>query len=646
MERAKPKRLEKLAQITANAKRHFKSEECFRWPFEFAPDACFLTDTKGRFIYGNRAVEKLTRQKRKELWGKKFLKLSLFPQEQRDKVASILYKGKLRQNTGPDELIFKRNGSEPINIMLRTFPIELEDEALVLGIARNITNQKKTEETVAKTKEELSLNTAKLAELSDSLTHQIDERKCAENKLGELEQNLINILGNARLGVAIVSEDYTDLLYANRAYQDIFGYDSIEEMLAVPRKGRLTPDSYAQSLERMEKRRLGQRVPIIYNKEILRKDGKTRHVEVHAVNSLWQNKNCSLLYIEDITKRKEVEETFRGNNAWLQLLLSQVPCELWTTDSELRFTSVLGAEIADRGHFTPPHTGMDVFEYLETEDAEHPVIAAHHKALKGRFSAFELERGGINLDVRVAPLRDTPGHIIGVVGVVFDATDRKNTEVQLRSLASRLVEAQEEERHMIARELHDELGQSLTVLHLLLARAARTIPKNNSAVYDEAQAVVKDMIARVRRLSLDLRPSMLDDLGLLPTLLEYFKRHSTGTGLTVNFKHTGLSKKKFPVTISSTAYRIVQESLTNVMRHAGVDSANVIAWADHITLIVRIEDNGAGFDPAKLAIGKSCGLQGIRERVRLLGGNLEIESAPGKGTRVIAELPLPESSEN
>jgi len=162
----------------------------------------------------------------------------------------------------------------------------------------------------------------------------------------------------------------------------------------------------------------------------------------------------------------------------------------------------------------------------------------------------------------------------------------------------------------------------------------------------EAQQLVSDLIARVRNLSLDLRPAMLDDLGLLPALIWFIGRYEKQTQVAVSFTHMGIQDQRFGREIETTAYRIVQESLTNVARHAQVQAVSVRLWMRDQILEIQLEDLGSGFDPAlALASGKSSGLAGMRERAVLLGGQLTIDSAPGAGTRVIAELPLGARSE-
>ena len=132
---------------------------------------------------------------------------------------------------------------------------------------------------------------------------------------------------------------------------------------------------------------------------------------------------------------------------------------------------------------------------------------------------------------------------------------------------------------------------------------------------------------------------MLDDLGLLPALLWLFERYTSQTGVKVAFEHDGLSGR-FPSETETAAFRIVQEALTNVARHAGAQTVVVRVWADGKTLGVQIDDGGKGFDPKSTANGKTGGLSGMRERAAALGGQLTLESRPGEGARVMAELPL------
>ncbi len=212
---------------------------------------------------------------------------------------------------------------------------------------------------------------------------------------------------------------------------------------------------------------------------------------------------------------------------------------------------------------------------------------------------------------------------------------------RLQALSHRLVEVQEAERRHIARELHDEVGQLLTGLKLTLDMSLRLPNEEIRYSLDEPQALVNDLIRRVRELSLELRPAMLDDLGLLPTLMWHFERYTAQTRIKVKLEQSGLQDRRFTAATETAAFRIIQEALTNVARYAGATEVTVRLWLDGNLLHVQIRDDGAGFDlEAIQATGNHSGLSGMSERAALLGGQLTIESARGVGTQLTAKLPL------
>jgi signal transduction histidine kinase len=232
------------------------------------------------------------------------------------------------------------------------------------------------------------------------------------------------------------------------------------------------------------------------------------------------------------------------------------------------------------------------------------------------------------------------------VAALRDLTERKRAEQtlqeyaqRLQDLSRRLLEVQEQERGRLAQELHDEVGQILTGLRLTLERGGRRGGGGMRKAVGEARELLQELTGRVRDLSLHLRPSMLDDLGLVPALLWHLQRYTAQTGVRVDFHHAGLSRRFSPEG-ETAAYRIVQEALTNVARHAGVGEAVVRISLDRNALRLQIEDQGAGFDAEAAArSGAGCGLSGMRQRAALLGGRLDVASAPGVGTRLSAEWP-------
>ncbi len=245
---------------------------------------------------------------------------------------------------------------------------------------------------------------------------------------------------------------------------------------------------------------------------------------------------------------------------------------------------------------------------------------------------FVHEQGEVTFDTQGKPLR--------MLGAVYDITERNQIEQELRLLSQRLVQIQEEERQNIARELHDQVGQVLTVLKLTLDRAMQLCTPEVRKQLEDGVNNITELISIVRNISLNLRPAMLDDLGLLPTLFWHFDRFSAQTGINVDFKHSGL-ERRFPPDITITAYRIIQEALTNVARYAEVNRVSVRVWSTSRLISIIVEDKGKGFDPEAVDARTSSGLRGMQERVRLLGGTLSVESGTGTGTILTAELPVP-----
>lgn len=208
---------------------------------------------------------------------------------------------------------------------------------------------------------------------------------------------------------------------------------------------------------------------------------------------------------------------------------------------------------------------------------------------------------------------------------------------RLQALSNRLLRVQEDERRSLAQELHDQIGQLLTGLRFQLEAALSAAP---SPPLHEALGVTSELLRSVRELTLQLRPRMLDDLGLKPALEWQAQLFQKQTGIGVELE-LALPEQRFPPELETTVFRMVQEALTNVARHSGATSAVVTVTADDAALQVEISDRGRGFDAtAALARRDSLGLAGLAERVRLAGGAIDLFSQPGQGTRIHAEFAL------
>ena len=213
---------------------------------------------------------------------------------------------------------------------------------------------------------------------------------------------------------------------------------------------------------------------------------------------------------------------------------------------------------------------------------------------------------------------------------------------RLKHYATEVVRIQEREKGEMARELHDEIGQSLTGLKLMIGQLNRVPPEQAPAILDEARDLVGKLMGQVREMSLSLRPSMLDDLGLFPTLQWLRERYQNQAKIAIEF-HTSGSEAGLSPDVKIAAYRVVQEALTNIVRYADVDQASVNVNIDAQEITLEIQDHGRGFDLVKLDPRLSFGITGMKERIRSLGGELTIQTRPGEGTLVKAEIPLSRS---
>jgi len=217
---------------------------------------------------------------------------------------------------------------------------------------------------------------------------------------------------------------------------------------------------------------------------------------------------------------------------------------------------------------------------------------------------------------------------------------------QLRKLAARLLSVREEERTRIAREVHDELGQSLTAVKIDLAWLAGRLPRKNALMHKRIRStrqLASRIIQSIRRISTELRPGVLD-LGLAAAVEWQVHEFQARTGIQCSLRL--LTQELFAPDISTALFRILQETLTNIARHAKATRVEVVIQKLRDRLVLRISDDGRGFDPEDPSISNSLGLLGMRERVAILGGRVNIASAPGKGTTVTAWVPLRQPKES
>ncbi|MEY2511750.1 MAG: hypothetical protein QOE26_2513 [Verrucomicrobiota bacterium] len=256
----------------------------------------------------------------------------------------------------------------------------------------------------------------------------------------------------------------------------------------------------------------------------------------------------------------------------------------------------------------------------------------------------------ITVLVNIAPLRNGEGELIGAMNCFQDITERKEAGEKLarythllQILSRRLFQIQEEERRHLARELHDEIGQTLTAAKINTEMLRAAVPPDLTPRLDENAAILDRLLRQTRQISLDLRPPLLDDLGLVPALRWYVNQQAERAGLEGKFSADPLADD-VPPHIQIACFRLAQEAITNVVRHAQARTLLVEVGRAGTSLRLMVRDDGKGFDvaaaEARAEQGASLGLLGMKERAALAGGSARITSSPGNGATVGILLPL------
>ena len=408
----------------------------------------------------------------------------------------------------------------------------------------------------------------------------------------------------------------------------------------------------------------------IYELTYIRKDG-SRFPAVVSVTALRDAENEIIGYLligTDNTARKQVEEKLRRNEVLLLQTSRMAKVGGWEIDLQtMTLTWSLETYLI---HEVDPSLKPELENAINFYAPEaRPIITEAVRRATEEGIAFNLELPFITAKgnhiwihtIGQVEFRDGKG--VRLFGTFQDITDHKQAETEMRSLirdlqnlsevekksrdqlsylSRRLVESQEEERRRIARELHDEIGQTLTALTISLDGVSLNAKDDKTRQNIGAvQVLSRDLIRQVNSLSADMHPHVLDDLGLIPGLVALFNRLSTQTGLEVNFKHMGLERIRLAPENEINAYRIIQEALTNIIRHSGSKTASVRLQVERDILYIQIQDEGKGFNLQKVMNAlNSMGLLSMKERAEQSGGLFEIQAMPGEGTLITCQLPL------
>jgi PAS domain S-box-containing protein len=458
--------------------------------------------------------------------------------------------------------------------------------------------------------------------------------------LRESEERFRVVFNSSPVGMAL--KDANNLILAtNPAMQALFGRSN-EELAGTPFSDYWAPGFSTR--RRYQKLVSGEVGDLDVQGQYVRPNGEL--IWAKGVQSTVSDDDGNFMYsiqvFEDITERKVAELALLASEKRFRVLFELAPIGLVLKDQNGR---VLMANPATQAIFgrTQKELHLKQFRSFRPVGAPRRNERAYERLVRGELESITYERQWERKDLSLFWARgiQTAVHADDensayVIEAFQDITDQKEWEHTRQQLIWRLVESKEEQSRHVARELHDEIGQELTGLKLLIeARTKKSL--------DSATGTVDRVMQRIRYMTLDLRPAALDDLGLLAALDAQIARFSEQTNIAVKFKQRGLKRRYLP-DLETVAYRIIQEALTNIARHAGVGAASISVVAENGVMRLSVEDHGAGMAPLESLRGvASSGISGMRERALSLGGSVDIQSAPGEGTIVTATIPIPAS---
>ena len=480
----------------------------------------------------------------------------------------------------------------------------------------------------------------------------ITDRKRIENEFIESQLNFHRSIAETPIGIRIVSVS-GKTIYANKAFLDIYDFDSLEEFTNTPAINRYTDESYVQHNERKEQRKNGKEVSD-YEISIVCKNDGIRHVKVSRKEILWNGiKHFQVINI-DISKLRSAESELRK----LSKAVEQSPVAICITDPDgmIEYVNPIVIQLTGFSADELINENTRIFSSREKPKQEYAELWQTIKS--GNIWSGELHNKKKNGELywestTISPIFDTAGQITHFLSIKEDITDRKRAEIALneseellRKFASHLQNVREEEKVALAREIHDDLGQTLVALKIDMGLLKNEVVKSNTFnhaqntldKFDNIVSLIDKTIKTARRIMTGLRPQLLEINGFIATATSYL--HEFGDRYKIGCEFiSDISTIEMTPQQSLVFFRIVQESLNNIAKHSKATSVKILLKNESNKLILEIIDNGIGFDKHINSRQDSYGMIGMKERVVLLKGELNIVSEVDKGTCVRVEIP-------
>ncbi len=495
--------------------------------------------------------------------------------------------------------------------------------------------------------------TRDLTRINEHLLDEIEERKKIEKSLRESQARHRIIFDGSRDAI-FISAAVGSIMIFNRSASQLTGYrpDELRKLKIFDLYAKVDPDRHSDFFKRIW---AGQ--SISGEARIARKDGRTIYTEFSSRKIIIAGKACAHTIARDVTARKKSEAALRRSEAKYRELVQNTNSMIVRFDPlghitffneyARRFFGFSGQEIIGRnilGSIIPwrASTGRD-YRSMMIDFLKHPE----------KYPTYEIEnvrRDGSRAWIAWTnkTIRNKAERIVEVLSVGVDVTQRKQAQDQVQFLTHQLIKAQENERLKISRDLHDHIAQDLSTLKISLETLFKDQQPDVRERVSQLSDILQRSIAAVRDMAYDLRPPGLDQLGLVKTLYLYCEDFSKSNSLEIDFAAAGVDELNLEYETEINVYRLIQEALNNIKRHAAARWVTIRLVASSPDIVIRIKDDGKGFnvnDRLERALkDKRMGLQSMVERVRLLEGKISIQSKPNKGTTIFIEIPLKERS--